>query len=48
MLGSFWVVIGVPCVVTVFAPRRDHVAIEVSLSQPKRSQQEVGVATELG
>ena len=46
MLGWFWVVTGVPYVAIVFAPRRDHVATEVSLSQPERSQQKVRVVIE--
>ena len=48
MLGRFWVATGVPCVATVFAPCRDNVMKKVSLSRPRRPQQEVGVATELG
>ena len=48
MLGWFWVVTWVPCVVIVFASRHDHVVTEVSLMRLERSQQEVGVTTELG
>ena len=48
MLGWFWVTTRVPCVASVFSPRRDHVVIKVSLSRLGRSRQEVEVATGLG
>ena len=42
------VLAGCSWVVTVVAPCRDNVAIEVPLSRPRWSRQEVEVATELG